>query len=157
MPTRLPPVPCAIICRAAARRVRYVPSRLTAISARQASSVESTNRGLPHLPVTAALAKHESSRPYRDTTVFIPSSTARSSLTSTIIAMTSVPVERRVSSAAAFLPALVPQMQTALPARASPVAIPSPIPEFPPVTRATWPLRSNRVSSIAVTSAISTS
>src|SRR6185436_12061406 len=45
--------------------------------------------------------------------------------------------------AAAFFSVLRPAIATAAPARASPCAIASPMPLLPPVTRATFPFKSN--------------
>ena len=46
-------------------------------------------------------------------------------------------------AAPSFFAALVPQMATSAPCSAKASAMPRPMPLLPPVTRATWPVRSN--------------
>ena len=69
--------------------------------------------------------------------------TASASPTSQMRASTFVPWRSNCSLAAAFFVSFVPQIQTSAPAWARPSAKPSPMPELPPVTSATVPLRSN--------------
>ena len=68
--------------------------------------------------------------------------TTSASPTSQMSASTFVPWRCNCSLAAAFFTSFVPQMQTSAPAWASPSANPSPMPELPPVTSPTVPLRS---------------
>ena len=89
------------------------------------------------------LAKQESIRPKRSSVAVNAASIAASSPTSQMNPSASAPRDLSRSTAATFLSAFVPQTAIDAPALAIPSAIPSPIPELPPVTRATWPVRSN--------------
>src|SRR5688572_21521835 len=97
----------------------------------------------PPRPLTPALAKQESTRPKALTLSAKARSTAASSATSQRSAIALPPCDWSCVSAAAFLSSLVPHTQTEAPARASPSAMPRPIPLLPPVTSATLPVRSN--------------
>ncbi len=136
-----PPEPWLFIWAATARTVKNAPSRFTDITRRHSWAVSVSM--LVGCGPTPALAKQESMRPNCSRVASSPAATASSSLTSTTNDPTGAS-PRPVSSAAAvsFLAALVPQMTTAAPALRSPRAIPSPIPPLPPVTTATWPVRS---------------
>src|SRR6185295_15453801 len=131
------------MCRAAARRVKKAPSRLTESTRRQSSVVISMNEATPRRPGTPAFTKHESTRPSAPTVSANARSTAASSETSQRRASTRPPCLRSCSAAAVFLSSFVPQIHTAAPEAARPSAIPSPMPLFPPVIRATFPVRSN--------------
>ena len=126
--------------RTASRAVKKAPSRLTRSTRRHSSAVMS--RKLGARPGTPALTKHESMRPSSPTVSAIAAVTASSSPTSHTTAITSPPWAAICSTATSFLVALVPHTATAAPCSANPAAIPNPMPLLPPVTSATWPLRS---------------
>src|SRR4051795_7374227 len=140
MPTSDPP-PLSIIWRAAPCSVRNAPSRLTEVTRRNSSSVMSTNGVAPEPP--PALAKHGSTRPSSATVEANAASTAAGSETSHSTARTRVPCWASRSRAAALRSVSRPQIARSAPACARPSAMPRPIPPLPPVTTATWPLRSN--------------
>src|SRR4051812_36748533 len=140
MPTSEPPPP-SIIWRAAPCSVRNAPSRLTEVTRRNSARDISTNGVAPE--PTPALAKHESIRPSSPTVETKAVSTDAGSATSHSTACTRVPCAASRSRAAALRSVSRPQIAMSAPARARPSAIPSPMPPLPPVTTATWPLRSN--------------
>src|SRR5882724_10319870 len=129
--------------REAVRKVKKAPSRFTLITRRHSAVAILAKPAAPPRPLTPALAKQESTRPSALTVSAKARSTAASSATSQRSAIALPPWERSCFSAAAFLSSLVPQMQTDAPARASPSAMPRPMPLLPPVTSATLPVRSN--------------
>ena len=128
--------------RAAARKVKKAPSRLTLSTRRHSSLFISANEVPPLRPLTPALAKQPSTRPSTFTVSAKAASTAASSETSHTSARTLRPVSASSAWAAAFLVGLVPQIATSAPASASARAMPRPMPLLPPVTRATLPVRS---------------
>src|SRR3954454_11144431 len=136
-----PPSPRATMCLAPSRMVSMAPSRLTAMTRRHSSIVMS--RMLDPFPDTPALAKTLSTLPRAATVAANDSMIWPSSRTSHCSTWTLPPMAASCSPAAAFLSGFVPQMATDAPARARPEAIPSPMPLLPPVTRATWPVRSD--------------
>src|SRR3954454_9458332 len=144
--TMAPPSRRATMCRAPSRIVSMAPSRLTAITRRHSSIVMS--RMLDPFPDTPALAKTLSTLPRAATVAANDSTIWASSRTSHCSTWTLPPMAASCSPAAAFLAGLVPQMATAAPARARPDAIPSPMPLLPPVTRATWPVRSDMLPTV---------
>ena len=98
------------------------------------------------LPPTPELAKQLSTRPKVSRVAANADSTCSSSPTSHTNAAAFAPSASIVATAAVFLEAFVPQIAIDAPAFASPSAIPSPMPELPPVMSATWPVRSKRFS-----------
>src|SRR5207249_3535009 len=90
-----------------------------------------------------ALATTQSSRPSSRAASTIASRTRSSSVTSTVCVKTRRPYCRRSSAACSFFSVRRPQRTTSAPAFAIPRANPSPSPALPPVTRPTFPVKSN--------------
>ena len=101
----------------------------------------SEKEGAP--PPTPALATTVSMRPIFSTASTMPAATASSSATLTTWVSTRTPIGFSCASASAFFCALEPQTTTSAPAWASASTMPKPMPPLPPVTSATFPVRSN--------------
>src|SRR5581483_3813734 len=103
------------------------------------STVYSSGRLRMFVP---ALLTRMSSRPKRSTAFWTISRHEASDRTSTLTMSARAPAAPSSFTASVLLPTFRAASTTAAPARASPRAIPRPIPPFPPVTIATLPVRS---------------
>ena len=140
------PEPRGFMCLTASRKVQNTPSMLTANTYRHSCVVMSSKRVAPE--PTPALANTESTWPKASTVAANASTTATSSETSTGRARTSPPCEAITLAASSLRDSVLPQIATSAPACASALAIARPMPLLPPVTRATFPVRSNRFSTL---------
>ena len=82
-------------------------------------------------------------RPIWATASAMPADTAASSATFTTWVSTLTPVAFSFALASSFLAPFEPQITTSAPAWARASTMPKPMPPLPPVTRATFPFRSN--------------
>src|SRR5581483_5319024 len=138
-PTSDPPCPCSTRTLAASRRHKKAPSRLTWSTRRHSSSDISVNRFLPAVP---ALATRQSRRPKRSSVWRMAPATSSSSPTSHWNPAAAAPSPSSSATASALRSARRDQTATEPPARATPRAMPSPMPLLPPVTTTTRPERS---------------
>ena len=111
------------------------------ITVRHSSSARSSGRFRMLIP---ALLTRMSIPPRRSATVSAMCRCAADSVTSASIAIVLAPIASSADTARADFPASRPTTAMLAPARASPRAIPNPMPPLPPVTTATFPVRSNR-------------
>src|SRR5690348_3582329 len=141
----LPP-PACLRCGYAALAHRNALVKLVFITVCHSSSA-SASTGLRML--IPALFTTISMRPQRCAVWATSASTECALVTSTSIASASLPILFNSRTALADLSALRPATTTRAPARASPFAMPNPMPPLPPVTMATFPFKSNmRCSSL---------
>ena len=123
------PRPRRTIPGRSARVGRAAPRRLTSKSRHQIASGTSSNR--PQPPASPALFTSRSTGPSSSSTRAAAAATASASVTSQAIARPGVPGAGRRD-----------HEETRAPARARASTIATPIPRVPPVTTATWPVRS---------------
>ena len=130
------PLPCLIMCAAAARAHTMAPRRFTSSVSWKSSSVSSSSEASLRTP---ALLTRMSRRPHSSTTRSSVRSTAKASVMS-LVKDSASPPPRAICSAVWVTPAASrSRSATCAPARASIRAVAAPMPRPAPVTTATRP------------------